>query len=116
MKSTKLRLLTLVMVMVIFLLALPIGAEETTNGDFSLPIIPVPTPTIMRGDLENDDKLDANDAIYCLRHILFSSKFEVNQNVDFDGNGIEDTNDAIYLLRHVLFPQKYELKGSVYAE
>lgn len=110
MKSTKLRLLSLVIVTV-FLLALPICAEETTNGDFSLPIIPA--PTIMRGDLVNDDKVDANDAIYCLRHILFSSKYGANQNVDFDGNGEEDANDAIYLLRHVLFPAKYELKGSV---
>jgi hypothetical protein len=64
----------------------------------------------------NDDKVDANDAIYCLRHILFPSKYGTNQNVDFDGNGEEDANDAIYLLRHVLFPKKYELKGSVYAE
>lgn len=99
--------------MVIFLLALPIGAEGTTNGDFSLPIIPVPTPTIMRGDLVNDDKVDANDAIYCLRHILFSSKYGTNQNVDFDGNGEEDANDAIHLLRHVLFPSRYKLEGSV---
>ena len=106
----KIRLLSFVIVTVVLLLAIPVGAE---GGDFTLPIIPIPTPILKRGDLVSDDKVDANDAIYCLRHLLFPSKYGTNQNVDFDGNSVEDVNDAVYLLRHVLFPSKYELKGTV---
>ena len=62
-----------------------------------------------RGDVNGDESVDTNDAIHLLRHVLFSSKFSINQNGDFDNNSRVNSNDAIYLLRHVLFPSKFPL-------
>ena len=103
------------LIIVMLASVIPAFGTETTNGDFSLPIIPIEpiVPTIKRGDLDADNKVDVNDAIYCLRRILFPTGYVANQNVDFDGDGEEDVDDAIYLLRCVLFPQSYQLKGSV---
>jgi hypothetical protein len=61
------------------------------------------------GDVNASGVVDTNDAIHCLRYILFPTKFSVNQNIDFDKDGRQSTNDAVYLLRHVLFPSKYPL-------
>ena len=105
-------MLSFVLAAVMLLFVLPVCGAETTDGDFSLPIIPV-YPTLLRGDLVDDGVVDVNDAIHCLRHILFSTRYDANQNVDFNGDGAEDVNDAIHLLRYVLFPKRYVLKGSV---
>ena len=63
-----------------------------------------------RGDVNGDDKVDSNDAIYLLRHTLMPDKYPINQSGDMNGDGKTDSNDAIYLLRHTLMPDKYPLK------
>ena len=46
----------------------------------------------------------SSDAIYLLYHTLFgSSRYPLNQPVDFDQNGTINSADAIYLLYHTLF-------------
>ncbi len=62
------------------------------------------------GDLDRNDKVDENDAIYLLRHVLFPDKYAIHAWADFDADGQVSEADAIYLLRHVLFPEKYPLK------
>ena len=62
------------------------------------------------GDLDRNDKVDENDAIYLLRHILFPDKYTIHAWADFDADSKTSEADAIYLLRHVLFPEKYPLK------
>ncbi|MBQ2786031.1 MAG: bacterial Ig-like domain-containing protein [Oscillospiraceae bacterium] len=62
------------------------------------------------GDLDRNDKVDENDAIYLLRHVLFPDKYTIHAWADFDADGQISEADAIYLLRHVLFPEKYPLK------
>ena len=112
MRPKQTRILSFMLVAVMLLLVLPVCGAEATNGEFPLPIIPV-FPTLLRGDLVDDGAVDVNDAIHCLRHLLFSSKYDANQNVDFNGDGLEDVSDAVHLLRHVLFPATYKLKGTV---
>ena len=63
-----------------------------------------------RGDVNGDDKVDSNDAIYLLRYTLMPEKYPINQSGDMNGDGKTDSNDAIYLLRHTLMPNNYPLK------
>lgn len=61
------------------------------------------------GDLDGDDAVDEDDAIYLLQFVLMPELFPVTQNADIDGNGIIDEDDAIYLLQHVLMPELFPL-------
>ncbi len=63
------------------------------------------------GDLDGNNSVDANDAIYLLYHVYFPTKYKLPDGVtgNFDGKGGVDANDAIYLLYHVFFPTKYPL-------
>ena len=56
------------------------------------------------GDINDDDAVDKNDAIYLLYSVLFGeSQYPLNQSCDFNADGSVDKNDAIYLLYHALF-------------
>ncbi len=70
-------------------------------------------PPYIPGDVDENDKVDLDDAIYLLYHVNFSSIYPVEQPVDFDGSGTVDLDDAIYLLYHVNFPDTYPLKEKV---
>ena len=65
--------------------------------------------SFVRGDVNADEQVNTNDAIYLLRHVLYPSKFPINQRGDMNGDAQTNTNDAIYLLRHVLYPAKFPL-------
>lgn len=59
---------------------------------------------ISAGNLDGDDEVSANDAIYLLYSVFFGEGgYPLNQSCDFDGNNAVDANDAIYLLYHVFF-------------
>ena len=66
-------------------------------------------PSFLVGDLDRNDSLDLNDAIYALYYVNFPKAYPVNQSVDFDGNEKNDLNDAVHLLYHVNFPDTYPL-------
>ena len=60
--------------------------------------------SITAGDINDDDTVDKNDAIYLLYSVLFGeSQYPLNQTCDFNADGSVDKNDAIYLLYHALF-------------
>lgn len=69
----------------------------------------VTVTTIARGDVNGDDFLDSDDAIYLLRSTLNSDRYPTNQNGDMNGDGFVDSDDAIYLLRHTLNATRYPL-------
>lgn len=69
-------------------------------------------PLYVLGDVNGDDKVDSNDAIYLLRYTLQPSSYPINQSGDMNGDGKIDSNDAIYLLRHTLQPNQYPLPQS----
>ena len=67
------------------------------------------TQSFLKGDLNNDDAVDEDDALYLLKHILLPEHFVANQPVDFDGSGNTDEDDVIYLLQYVLMPTVFPL-------
>ena len=76
-----------------------------TVGKEQTPVQPPITP----GDLDGEEGINEDDAIYLLQHVLMPGSFAVNQNADFDGNGKVDELDAVYLLQHVLMPEAFPL-------
>ena len=65
--------------------------------------------SISRGDVNEDGLVSDADALYLLRHVLFSDKYPINQNGDMNGDGVVTDADALYLLRHTLFAERYPL-------
>ncbi len=72
------------------------------------------------GDLNGDEEVTADDAIYLLYHVFFPSQedYAVNQPIDFNNDTEENADDAIYLLYHVFFKESgnYPLFPEVEAE
>lgn len=67
------------------------------------------TADYIRGDFDNNEVVDSDDAIYLLRHVFFGEQYPVGQTADLNKDGAVTTDDAIYLLRHVYFPETYPL-------
>jgi len=75
--------------------------------------IPVPVSIIsgsvtirnaIRGDMDANDKLNSDDAVYLLYYVMFGKDdYPIRQNGDMDGNGKVNSNDAVFLLYHVMF-------------
>ena len=68
-------------------------------------------PDYLVGDMDNNGTVDSDDAIFLLRHTLFSDDFLIYQPADFDGDGAVSSSDAVMLLNYVLFPGDYQLNG-----
>ena len=73
----------------------------------TLPVPPAGATT--PGNLDGNNVVNEDDAIYLLQAILMPELFPVEQFVDYDGNGIVNEDDAIYLLQHVLMPEMFPL-------
>ena len=74
---------------------------------YDVVISPLLSPII--GDINKDNIVDNNDAIYLLYYTIFGEEggYTVNQDCDFNGDGMIDNNDAIYLLYHTIFGGEY---------
>ena len=75
-------------------------ADADTALDFS--ISPV-------GDLNGDDVLDTDDAIYLLYYVTLGEGYPVTENCDYNGDGVLDADDAIYLLYHIMLGDRFPL-------
>lgn len=60
-------------------------------------------------DLNGDDVINDQDAIYLLWQILFPEQLPADNGSDIDGNGTVNADDVTYLLWHTLFPDLYPL-------
>ena len=65
--------------------------------------------SVAPGDVDGNESLDKNDAIYLLMHSFFPEDYPINQEADYNGNGTVDKDDAIHLLMHTFFPDDYPL-------
>ena len=65
------------------------------------------------GDVDGEEGISSNDAIYLLMHTFFPEEYPVSQDSDFDGDGEVSSNDAIYLLMYTFFPEEYPLAQPV---
>lgn len=61
------------------------------------------------GDMNCDFQVTDADAVYLLRHTLFTDDYPIFQSGDVNNDGQVTDADAVYLLRHTLFPQDYPL-------
>jgi hypothetical protein len=62
------------------------------------------------GDMDGNNMVNEEDAIYLLRHILVPDLYPVQGEADWNGDNTVNEEDAIYLLRHVLVPDLYPLR------
>ena len=87
-------------------------ATEGTLGGFPLLWVSEENGKLLfgiRGDVDENGKVDADDAICLLYHAVFPEAHPVHQPVDFDKSGSVSVDDAIYLLYHVNYPTSYPL-------
>ena len=65
--------------------------------------------SVLLGDLNGDDQVNDEDAIYLLFYTFFPEDYPLNQEGDFNGDGMVNDEDAIYLLFYTFFPEDYPL-------
>ena len=63
----------------------------------------------VRGDMNDDTKVDIDDAIYLLRHTMLPGRYPITQAGDVNGDDNVNIDDAIYLLRHTMLPSRYPI-------
>jgi len=64
---------------------------------------------ILPGDMDGNDVVNSDDAIYLLYHTLMSDKYPANQDCDFNGDNMVNSDDAIYLLYYAMMPERYPI-------
>ena len=69
----------------------------------------LPEIVIGPGDMDMDGKVDVDDVLALLWHVLFPDDYPIEVDADFDGSGTTDVDDVLTLLWHVLFPDEYPL-------
>ena len=92
----------------------PSEPETTEPSEPEVPTEPSePTtpsePAYVRGDMNGDGDVTDADALYLLRHTLFSDRYPISQSGDVNGDGDVTDADALYLLRYTLFSERYPL-------
>lgn len=63
----------------------------------------------LRGDVNGDDRVTEEDAIYLLWHTLFRELYPIGADADFNGDRQVTDADAMLLLWFTLFPDQYPL-------
>lgn len=61
------------------------------------------------GDIDGDEAVSQDDAVYLLLHTMFGEAFYPLNNApaDIDGSGAVDQDDAVYLLLHTMFGETF---------
>ncbi|MBE6681693.1 MAG: hypothetical protein E7600_05375 [Ruminococcaceae bacterium] len=62
------------------------------------------------GDINHDEKVNADDAVLLLNHLTHDEAIEYKGSLDFNGDGDENKGDVVTLLRTILFPDDFSLE------
>lgn len=67
---------------------------------------------IVPGDVDENNTVTEDDAIYLLYHVFFSDRYPVPErhNPDYDKDGDVDVDDVFYLLYHSYFPDRFPIE------
>ena len=65
--------------------------------------------SLLVGDFTGDEKVNNEDVVYLLWHIMFPENYLVESHADFTGDNKVNNEDVIYLLWHIMFPESYPL-------
>ena len=85
------------------------GSLQEATIHFHIEIPDIPAEPGAPGNLDGNNFINEDDAIYLLQAILMPEMFPVKSYVDFDKNGTVNEDDAIFLLQHVLMPEMFPL-------
>ncbi|MBQ8683635.1 MAG: leucine-rich repeat protein [Clostridia bacterium] len=87
-------------------------AKTVTGGDE----VELPLSTVggyiqvgIPGDMDGDEMLTSEDAVYLLYHTALPGMYPIDQDGDVNGDGKVNSDDAIYLLYHTMLPDQYPL-------
>ena len=91
-----------------------VGLSVSVNdggGNAALPVVAgiLTVRSYVSGDLDGDDAVTDEDAIYLLMYTFFPDDYPVEQPVDYDGDGEITDEDAIWLLMYTFFPDDYPI-------
>ena len=80
--------------------SVPATGHEMVNGLCRV----CKTEPYARGNIDGNDAVDPNDAIYLLLHTMYASEYPLNYAAaDVNGDDIVNLDDAVYLLLHTMF-------------
>lgn len=67
---------------------------------------------IVPGDVDEDNSVTQDDAIYLLFHLYFPERYSINvhHSVDYNKDDSIDIDDAFYLLYHFFFPERFPIE------
>lgn len=91
-----------------------ISGDVSDEGETPIETTPPSKPTEPQGipgDVNGDETVNKDDAIYLLRYVVYPDKYPISVSGDVNGDGETNKDDAIYLLRHVVYPDKYPLSS-----
>ncbi len=66
-------------------------------------------PACTPGDLDKNEQVTDADAVYLLYHTFLPDAYPVDQDCDFNGDGVVTDQDAVYLLYYTFLPDQYPI-------
>lgn len=92
-------------------ISLKVSAKDKNNAAINVATVTggVTVRNYIVGDVNGDETITDEDAIYLLFYTFFPEDYPIEQPCDFNGDGEVTDEDAIYLLFYTFFPEEYPI-------